>query len=143
MDHKIDWVELRRNWRSQWLASIQQFADIETQRKKWLDPANTNPHWSFIEYMCCYFDDIGLNDGGLGYEGWVLEGLATRDEVEAVQRFHALADAYKAPNGDDYDDKAILEDPQWADVVGAAKEAQQRLAQLITDPAELKLLLEP
>lgn len=143
MEDKTDWVELRRNWRSQWLVSIQQFADIETQRKKWLDPTNTNPHWSFIEYMCCYFDDIGLNNGGLGYEGWVLEGLATRDEVEAVQRFHALADAYRAPNGDDYDDKAILEDPQWADVVGAAREAQQRLAQLITDPAELKLLLEP
>lgn len=143
MEDKTDWVELRRNWRSQWLASIQQFADIETQRKKWLDPTNTNPHWSFIEYMCCYFDDIGLNDGGLGYEGWVLEGLATRDEVEAVQRFHALADAYNAPNGDDYDDKSVLEDPQWADVVGAAREAQQRLAQLITDPAELKLLLEP
>ena len=143
MNDKTDWVLLRQNWRSQWLASIQQFADIETQRKKWLDPANTNPHWSFIEYMCCYFDDIGLHDGGLGYEGWAREGLATRDEIEAVLPFHTLADAYRAPNGDDYDDKAVLEDPQWANVVRAATMAQQRLAQLPTDPAELKLLLEP
>lgn len=140
MEDKTDWIELRRNWRPQWLSLIQQFADIETQREKWLDLTNTNPHWSFIEYMCCYFNDIGLNNG---YGEWVSRGLATEEEVAAVQRFHTLADSYKSPRGDNYDHKAVLEDPRWLNVVCAAKAAQQRLAQIITEPAELKLLLEP
>jgi hypothetical protein len=143
MEDKTDWIELRQHWRPRWLSSIQQFSDIETQREQWLNPTNTNPHWSFIEYMCCYFDDIGLSDTDIGYEGWIFRGLATREEVEAVQRFHALASAYNSPNGDDYDDRAVLADPQWHNVVVAAKAAQQKLAEILTDPEELKLLLEP
>ena len=93
--------------------------------------------------MCCYFDDIRLSNTDFGYEGWISQGLATREEVEAVQHFHTLADAYNSPNGDDYDNKAVLADPRWHNVVSAAKAAQQKLAQILTDPEELKLLLEP
>ena len=99
-----DNLELRRNWRTNWLSSIQEFADDETQRRSWLDTTNTNPHFSFIEYFCCYFDDLGLSDGG--YEWAVKEDLLTEEEVAAVAGFHNIADAYDSPT-DDYDHQAI------------------------------------
>jgi hypothetical protein len=130
--------ELRRNWRVNWLGSIQEFADEETQRRTWLNTNNTNPHYSFVECYCCYF---GLSGGG--YQ-WALEqGLLSANEVDAVAEFHAIADAYEAPNRDDYDHDGILADPKWAGVVAAARRAQATLLTLIDDPSERVLLTEP
>ena len=132
--------ELRRNWRTKWLGSIQEFADDESQRRLWLDPTNTNPHFSYAEYSCCYFDDLNLSDGG--YEWALTEGLVSEEEVAAVADFHKIADAYESPT-DDYDHEAILADPNWAETVAAAKRAQAALLSLIGDPHERRLLMEP
>ena len=132
--------ELRRNWRTRWLSSIQEFADDETQKRLWLDRENTNPHFSFVEYICCYFDDLGLSDGN--YDWALNEGLLSADEVAAVAHFHRAADAYDSPT-DDYDHEAILADPEWALVVAAAKRAEDPLAQLIDDSYERRVLLDP
>ena len=51
MTDQTDWTALREQWRPRWLGSIEEFADIETQRSKWLDPNNANALFSFIEYM--------------------------------------------------------------------------------------------
>ncbi|MDB5424543.1 MAG: hypothetical protein JWQ29_1959 [Phenylobacterium sp.] len=138
-----NYVELRKHWRPRWLSSIQEFADIDIQRAKWLEPENTNRHWSFVEIMNCYFDDIGLSDAAFGYEGWIEHGLITAAEAGAVAEFHAVASAYSSPRGDDYDNAGVLNDPKWLDVVNAAKSAQARLAELITDADERRLLLNP
>ena len=143
MEDRTNWALTRKQWRAEWLSSIQQFSDIDTQRRRWLDLKNTNPHWSFIEYMCCYFDDIGLSNPNVGYEGWVAHGVASKEEVLAVSRFHAVADAYASPDNNDYDHAAILADPQWHKVVESAREAQQALAGMLSDPYEMVLLLEP
>ena len=132
--------QLRHNWRRNWLGSLQEFADDEAQRRLWLNPTNTNPHFSFVEYFCCYFDDLGLSDGG--YDWAVTEGLVSPDEVEAVANFHQIADAYEGPT-DDFDHEAILADPKWGEVVVAAKQAQAALVRLINDPHERRLLVEP
>lgn len=132
--------ELRRKWRTNWLSSIQEFGDDEAQRRLWLDLAKTNPHFSFVEYFCCYFDNLGLSDGG--YDWAVNENLVSREEAAAVERFHQLADSYDSPT-DDYDHEAILADPKWAEVVEAAKRAQAALLGIIDDPQERHLLLEP
>ena len=132
--------ELRRNWRTRWLSSIQEFADDERQRRLWLDCENTNPHFSFVEYFCCYFDDLGLSDGG--YDWALSEGMLSVDEVKAVAEFHRAADAYDSPT-DDYDHQAILADPNWTEVVAAAKRTQDALSQMIDDAHERRFLLEP
>jgi len=106
----------------------------------WLDSKNTNPHFSFIEYFCCYFDDLNLSDGG--YDWALSEGMLSADEVTAVAEFHQTADAYDSPT-DDYDQQAILADPKWTEVVAAAKRAQDALSQLIDDAHERRFLLEP
>jgi hypothetical protein len=130
--------DLRRNWRTNWLCSVQKFADDEKQRRSWLDPTNTNPHFSFAEYMCCYFDDLGLSDNG--YD-WALEqGLVSADEVAAD--FHTTARGYESPT-DYYDHRAILADPNWMKVVASAKRAQAALLAVIGDAQERRLLREP
>ena len=130
----------RTTWRTNWLASIQEFADDKSQRRLWLDPTNTNPHFSFVEYMCSYFDDLNLSESG--YQSALEQGLITPDEVAAVSDFHATARAYESPT-DDYDHRAILADPKWAGVVASAKQAQAALLGIITDPRERRLLSEP
>ncbi len=131
-DHAIR----RRNWRRNWLDAIAYFEDVETQRRRWLDPTETNPHWSFVEIMCGYFDDCSLD---LGYRYWIDKGHLTAEEAEAVSEFHSLADSYKAPNGD-YDRKSVLEDPNWHTVCEAARESASRLRVLLTDANEKALI---
>ena len=53
--------------------------------------------------------------------------------------FHAKAVAYDPYEQDN--ERAILSDPAWLEVVGAAKRAQAALASLIHDPHERDLLL--
>ena len=135
-----DHEERRRNWRRNWLQSIQEFADEQSQHRLCLDPTNTNPHFSFVECFCGYFDDLGLSEGG--YEWAVNENLVTQGEVAAVTQFHQIADSYESPT-DDYDHEAILADTKWAEVVKAAKCAQAALFALIENPYERRLLMEP
>ena len=131
--------EQRRNWRTNWLSSIKEFADDDTQRRLWLDTTNANPHFSFVEYLCCYFDDLGLSEGG--YDSAAKEYLLSAEEAAAIADFHRILNTYPRPT-DVYDHKAILADPKWADVVASAKLAQAALLVLIDDPHERRLLIE-
>ena len=87
-----------------WLSSIQEFADDATQRSKWLDPRNENPHFSFVEYMCCYFDNLNLAQSG--YDRASAQGYVSVEEIDAVHQFHMAAEAYASPT-DDYDEQTI------------------------------------
>ena len=130
--------EWRRNWRANWLGSIQEFADDKGQRRLWLDSTNTNPHLSFVECICCYFDGLALSDGG--YEWARIQGLVSDSEMAAVRPFHHITRAYRSPAGD-YNHQAILDDPKWAEIVAAAKQAQTALLNLLGDPDERRGLV--
>ncbi len=132
--------EQRESWRENWLGSIQEFADIEIQKRMWLDASNTNPHFSFVEYFCCYFDDLNLSSNG--YISALDSGLVNAKEVAAVADFHQIADTYKSPT-DVYDHQTILSDPLWLEVVAAALRAQSLLVELIDDPQERSALMNP
>jgi hypothetical protein len=129
-------------WRLRWLTAIQAFADTHTQRTRWLDPLEENPHFSFIECMCVYFDDVlwGEDDP---YSRQVDAGILNDIEAAAVADFHALADQYKSPTGDDWDAHAILNDPAWQQVVAAAQQAQCRLLAVLTNSAEIEAVKQP
>jgi hypothetical protein len=128
----------RKAWRKAWLGSIQEIADLDKQQRMWLDVTNTNPHYSPIEYLACYFDDLGLSNRK--YIWAVGEGLLTHSESEAVAEFHSCLDAFTHP--DLYDHAAVLDDPEWLEVVSAARSAQSALLNLIDDPAERRTLTE-
>ena len=53
---------------------------------------------SYDEWTCTYFDGLAINDG---YESVLAEGLLTRKEASLVRHFHAKADAYQKPEGDE------------------------------------------
>jgi hypothetical protein len=132
----------RRHWRLMWLSSIQAFSDSETQRTRWLDPSERNPHFSFVECMCSYFDDAYLGEDD-AYEKRLAAGKLSKEEVAAVAEFHAIAERYKSPTGNDWDVQAILQDAEWQTVVDAAKRAQERLLPMLTDSPERDALTQP
>jgi hypothetical protein len=134
-------ADMRRLWREGWLGCIEEFGDYEMQRATWLNRAHRNPHYSFVEYMCCYFDDHLSHGPAYSYAPKITAGLVSAEEVEAVAEFHALAEAYKPPT-DDYDHDAILADPKWRDVVAAARTARDRLLPLLSDEGEIQALTE-
>ena len=132
----------RRHWRLLWLSSIQAFSDSETQRTRWLDPTEKNPYYSLVECMCGYFDDAYLSETD-AYAKRVAVGNLTEEEVAAVAEFHALAERYESPTGDNWNSEAVLEDPRWQAVVNAAQNAQAQLLPLLTDPSEKEALIQP
>lgn len=128
------------------MRSIQEFSDLKTQRRLWLDPNASNPHYTFVEYMCCYFDGLAFFDDPTSlsqhYTVAREQGLVNADEAAAAEPFHAILATYAAPGNDDYDHQAILADPKWGEVVAAAKSAQSALLPLIRDAGERRELME-
>lgn len=134
--------EVRACWRQRWLSAIQAFADNQTQQSRWLDPNETNPHYSFVECMCCYFDDARMSEPD-ALKQRVEKGDINPRESAVASQFHALAEAYKSPNGDDWDAATILADPAWHAVCAAARATQEALLEVLSDPDERQLLSTP
>lgn len=137
-----DEANLRVSWRLRWLSSIHHFADREIQQTRWLDPAETNPHFSYVECMCVYFDDVMLGNDN-AYADLVQRGWLSDQEVGSVREFHQAASKHESPSGDDWDAAAILADPKWQSVVALAERAQQKLSPLLTNQTERDALLRP
>lgn len=129
--------DVRSAWRQNWLGSLQELADFNLQKRAWLNPNNTNPHYSYVEYVACYFDDLRLASRD-SYSGVVDEGLLTPAEASAAAEFHARFDAYVDLRHSD--PEVILADPKWLEVVEAARAAQARLLVLLDDDAEKAIL---
>ena len=96
--------------------SLREIADLELQRKTWLDPTNTNPHWSYVEFVCSYPDDDQLTDGQ--DNGWL-----SPTEARVLSEFRKILVAHQSPTGDHVDNAAVLNDPAWHEVVRQAQAA--------------------
>jgi hypothetical protein len=107
--------------RAQWLGALAEIADLELQRRTWLDPTQRNPHWSYIEFVCCYPEENRLRDAR--EKGWLSPA-----ETAILLEFGQLLLTHKSPTGNDFDHEAVLNDPAWHAVVRAAQLAQQSLA---------------
>lgn len=131
----IDPAEYGPVLRHQWLAHLRDIGDMSLQRHTWLNSANSNPHWSFVEFVCSYPEGGQLEAGHK--EGWL-----QADEVRILRDFGAVLDAYHAPLADDYDHKAILADPAWHAVAKAAQAACAELLAVVEDTNGRAALLE-
>ena len=121
--------------RRQWLASVDEIADIALQRRTWLDPNNANPHWSYLEFVCSYPDGEQLRSGRDRH-------FLSAEEFEAFDKLRVALDAYTAPNGDNYDHGVILADPGWHEVVATALDVKRCLLLLLRDPVKRRCLNE-
>jgi len=123
MAHQLS-PEIIARLRLLWLASIDEVASLELQRVSWLNFTNTNPHWSYIELVECYFEQFEL---GKGYGFAVENGIVSASEAAAAATFHTMFVAYEPPQGDNYNHEAILADPKWHAVSSAAAEALENI----------------
>ena len=130
-------VEQKINWRKRWLSSINELTSIELQKSSWLDKSNTNPHWSFTEFMCCYFDDLSLDNN---YQDQLKISWISEQEFKLIKEWHIALDKYESPTDDD-DRESILEDKKWLEIVNLGVIAKQELIKYL-NIEELNILTE-
>jgi hypothetical protein len=127
--------DVRTDWRLRWLASLAELSDVELQLR-WVDRRITNPHWSFVEFVSCYFTDVPDS----GYEALIRRGVVSDAEYRCVRDFHEHLAAYQAPKGD-FDAETILRDPRWQQIVSLGKLSVLALAPILGDQDERDTLL--
>jgi hypothetical protein len=127
----------RSKWRFNWLSCIAQLTSIDLQRTSWLDARNQNPHWSFVEFNCCYFDDCRLSEG---YSKLINDSFVTQEEYLVLHDWHRDLDKYNAPTNDQRDHEKILSDSRWLRVVEIGNAARQQLESILTNDEKSILL---
>jgi hypothetical protein len=112
-----------------WFSSIAEISDLDLQRRRWLDMTNTNPHWSYVEFVCSYPALEQLVDART--RGWI----STR-QFDILVRLRQRILSHSAPGGDDYDNAAVLADPAWLEVVAEAARVRQELLSMVVNEVE-------
>ena len=136
MNNSEEKIELRKIWRKSWLESLYEFANSDFQRGLWVEGSYKGLGHSFVECMCCYFNDLGLDEG---YQPIIDGGLVSKEEADALSHFHELADQYEKERKSD---ENILTDPKWSEVVIAAARSWHRLKGIISDPRDIAVIKE-
>lgn len=119
--------------------------DIEFQRATWLDPEMQNPHFTYVEFVECFYD-IGAGDWRVLQKtapdapfSWLFgAGRINESERDLLWDVHLALSADKQP--DDYDHVSILSSPSWQEVVRVASNAVAVLKRFLSDPEELAAL---
>jgi hypothetical protein len=119
--------------RTSWFGSVAAIADLDLQHRTWLDKANRNPHWSYVEFVGSFPDDDQLEHAHR--EGWL-----SKRELGILSDLRRILVSHATPGGDDYDPVAILDDPSWHAVVAAAEQAKQQLLAIVRDRVEREIL---
>ena len=120
----------KNKWREKWLDSINELTSLSLQKKSWLDRTHTNPHWTFIEFMCSYFDDLAINDNYLNLlkNRWI-----TKIEFEIIKEWHEALSQYRSPKDDDYDNDAVINDLKWLEILQKGMQAKVKLSEILSD----------
>ncbi|MCU0402724.1 MAG: hypothetical protein MUE75_17260 [Algoriphagus sp.] len=125
-------------WRERWLGCINELTSLDLQKKSWLERTHINQHWSFVEFMCSYFDDLGIDDH---YKHPIDKGWLTDQEFEIIKNWHEALDKYNTTKNYDYDHAAILDDPNWLEILHIGLTMKSKLAQTLNEK-EKKILTE-
>jgi len=125
----------REIWRQRWLSSINELTSLDLQVDTWYDMTNTNPHWSYVEFMNCYIYDVFCD---FDYQYYIDKNWVTRDEYELIKEWHNDLASYKTPNV--YDHLTILNDKKWIDILKKGIEAKKKLKELL--PCNEKAILK-
>ena len=127
----------REKWRLLWLDSINELTSFDLQVQSWLSNQTSNPHWSYVEFRCCYFDDVFPE-----YEDLIKKGWVTQEEYDIIKDWHERLDKYETPNGNNHDREAILNDSDWIDIVSEGEKAKIELSRIL-EGKEKAALMEP
>ena len=138
MNNKIYNEDLKKVWRPNWLSRINELTSLELQKRSWLDNDAPSPHWSFVEFMCSYFDDLGVENA---YKDPLVRGLLSKQEFDIIKEWHDVLDKYNSPNDDDYNVANILSDPKWLEILELGIVAKNNLAKVLSE-SERQFLTE-
>jgi len=130
--------ELRKVWRPNWLSSINELTSLRLQKNSWLDKNAPSAHWTFVEFMCSYFDNLGIDDN---YKDPLKRKLLSSEEFEIIRPWHEALDKYKSPKNNDYAVNKILEDPSWLEIIEVGIKVKNELSKILSDE-EKNILLE-
>ena len=125
-------------WRSRWLVCINQLTSLDLQKKSWLDKTQTSTYWSFVEFMCSYFDDLGIDNN---YQYILDKGWISEYEFNIINDWNQTLSKYNSPKNNDYNHTAILSDPKWLDILQNGLTMKNKLAQTLNE-TEKKILTE-
>ena len=128
--------EWKKTYRIMWLDSLDDLANLDLQKLRWLNPNLKNQAWTYVEFMSKYFDDCVLEDG---YESKIHDGYITLEEYNCIKNFHEMLDEYTPPKGS-YDHESILNDPQWIKIVRLGRKSLVKLLNTLKDPEEKQRL---
>ncbi|MEO5585786.1 MAG: hypothetical protein ABIQ75_10040 [Flavobacteriales bacterium] len=120
------------------MTSIAELTSIELQRVAWLDARNQNPHWSFVEFICGYFDDCSLTEG---YSKLINNSFVSQGEYDVLHDWHNALDDHSSSVHDQYDHEQMLNDPKWLRIVDTGNKARRQLELLLSNE-EKSILLE-
>ena len=115
-------------WRTNWLRCINELTSIELQINSWLDKSNTNPHWSFVEFISCYFDDLLIQNN---YEKELKDKWISKEEYLIIIKWHDKIGKYESPKNDDYNVAEILDDEKWKQIVEEGNSIKKELEKLL------------
>src|SRR5262249_36867517 len=96
-------VAALRRW---WFQMVYEISDRELQGRPWLDPARTDPHWSYAAFVSAFPGVEGLDDAKRC-------GLISPEEHAIMIDLSTAVHCHKAPGGNVYDNAAVLDDPAW------------------------------
>ena len=140
MQDDISDVELKQRWRLYWLQCIFEFSSTRLQEMSWVQGSEASwpegEEWpsSYHECISAYFDTLALDDA---YEKALEWGNVSEQEAEKAKTFHILAAFYMEPGEDPLE---IINDPEWLEVVEAAKELWDYLKGSVASPREIELM---
>lgn len=117
----------RELFRQRWLDDINQLTSYELQKKSWLDKTKKNPHWSYAEFICSYFDDNCIY---LGYDFFIELNYISQAEYNIIKDWHNELDKYKEPKDDE---QSILNDQKWIDIVEKGRVSKENLKKIISN----------
>ncbi|MEZ4830058.1 MAG: hypothetical protein R3C61_27810 [Bacteroidia bacterium] len=130
MDSKKYNEDLREVWRPNWLTSINELTCLNLQKRSWLDTKASSPHWTYVEFMCCYFDGLAIDNN---YKDPLERGLISLEEFEIIKDWHEQLDKYEEPNKDCYNVRKILDDPKWLEIIEIGLIAKSKLGQILNE----------
>ena len=117
-------------WRERWLGCINELTSFDLQKKSWLDRTHKNPHWSFVEFMSSYFDDLVIDNN---YKYPLEKGWVSKKEYDIIKDWHEELDKYVSPNNDDYNNEAILNDPKWHNILMIGVIIKDKLEEILSE----------
>jgi len=130
--------EEKNKWRELWLDSINELTTFELQRKTWLGELkiSESPHWSFTEFISCYFDDLLYED----YPFFIDKNWITKYEYNILKEWHIELEQYQTPKKYTGKDKVVLNDKNWLRIIESGLKAKQQLAEIIPKHEKKHLL---